>query len=172
MPKLSPDELLSKALHAGFAPGVAVQMVAIALRESGGNADAKFVGPVDDSFGLLQINMLGGLRSARLKQFGLADPSSLFDPDVNMRCGFLIYGRSPRNLSTAWAIDKGIYAARYQVLMGPALKAFYRHQGADPTKPGDQKTTMSESLVAAAVGGFPAPAWLQHLFDEARLGSL
>lgn len=172
MAKLSPDILLSKALHAGFGPGVAVQMVAIALRESGGETSAKFVGPVDDSYGLLQINMLGSLGVQRMKAFGLKTAAELLDADTNFRCGFQIYARQPRNLAIAWAIDRGIYAARYQVLMAPALKAFYKFQGADPTKATDQKTLLTESLVSAAVGAFPPPDWLSHLFDEAHRGAL
>lgn len=106
-----------------FPLGVAIQMTAIALRESGGETAAHAVGPVDDSYGVWQINMLGRLGSTRRKQFGLSADSELLDPFVNVRAARSIWNGDPRNLRIAWAIDRGINAARYQHFMGPAIQA-------------------------------------------------
>jgi hypothetical protein len=42
----------------------------------------------DNSYGLFQINMIGSLGPARLKQFGLKDNKDLFDPYINARIAF------------------------------------------------------------------------------------
>lgn len=39
----------------------------------------------DNSYGLAQINMIGNLGPARLKQFGLKSSSQLFDPATNLK---------------------------------------------------------------------------------------
>jgi hypothetical protein len=42
----------------------------------------------DNSYGLFQINMIGSLGPARLKQFGLKDNKDLFNPYVNAKIAF------------------------------------------------------------------------------------
>jgi hypothetical protein len=42
----------------------------------------------DNSYGLFQINMIGSLGPARLKQFGLKNNKELFDPYVNAKIAF------------------------------------------------------------------------------------
>ena len=42
----------------------------------------------DNSYGLFQINMIGSLGPARLKQFGLKDNKDLFDPYVNAKIAY------------------------------------------------------------------------------------
>jgi hypothetical protein len=89
-------------------------MVAIALRESGGNPDAHNPNPPDDSYGLWQINMLGALGTARLQEFGLATKEQLYDPATNAAAAYRIWGGSDANLSRHWYIDRGMNATRYQ----------------------------------------------------------
>jgi len=60
---------------------------AVGMAESGGNPNA-FNGNAntgDKSYGLFQINMLGYLGPARLKQYNLKSNEELFDPEVNIR---------------------------------------------------------------------------------------
>ncbi len=59
----------------------------IGMAESGGNPRA-FNGNAntgDKSYGLFQINMLGNLGPARLKQYNLSSNEDLFDPETNIR---------------------------------------------------------------------------------------
>jgi len=60
------------------------------MRESGGNPNAyngnSSTG--DRSFGYFQINMLGSLGPARLKQFGLKSEKDLLNPLVNARVAY------------------------------------------------------------------------------------
>jgi len=59
----------------------------IGMGESGGNPRA-FNGNAntgDKSYGLFQINMLGNLGPARLKQYNLSSNEDLFDPETNIR---------------------------------------------------------------------------------------
>jgi len=42
----------------------------------------------DNSYGLFQINMIGSLGPARLKQFGLKDNKDLFNPYVNAKIAY------------------------------------------------------------------------------------
>ena len=65
---------------------------AIALAESGGRASAHNpnTSTGDDSWGLWQINLLGGLRS-RLVKWGLTSPQQLTDPMVNAKAAYSIF---------------------------------------------------------------------------------
>jgi hypothetical protein len=59
----------------------------ISMAESGGNPRA-FNGNArtgDKSYGLFQINMLGSLGPARMREFGLQREDQLFDPMTNIR---------------------------------------------------------------------------------------
>lgn len=116
-------EIYQTARNAGFPPNTAITMTAIALRESGGNPMAYNGTPPDDSFGLWQINMLGSLGTARLQQFGLSDPSQLFDPDTNARAAYQIWGGNDANLSAAWYIDRPVYKERYEQYLPAAQEA-------------------------------------------------
>jgi hypothetical protein len=88
---LSKAELGSLASGAGFKGDEIPVIVAIALAESGGNPKAHNATPPDDSYGLLQINMLGALGPARRKQYGLSTNTALYDPATNFRVGYGIY---------------------------------------------------------------------------------
>jgi hypothetical protein len=59
--------------------------VAIAMAESGGSIRAHNQQGNDDSYGLWQINMKGGLGPARRAQFGIANNEQLFDPRTNAK---------------------------------------------------------------------------------------
>jgi hypothetical protein len=63
---------------------------AIAMAESSGNARAHNPnsGTGDNSYGLFQINMLGGMGPERRKKYGLSSNEELFDPYVNARIAY------------------------------------------------------------------------------------
>lgn len=76
---------------------------AIALAESGGDQNAHNPRPPDNSYGLMQINMIGSMGPARRKQYNLKNNEQLFDPDTNMDVAYAIYkadGYSFRQWST------------------------------------------------------------------------
>jgi hypothetical protein len=121
---MSPSDIYQLALGAGFPPDTAVQMTAIALRESGGNPTAYNGSPPDDSYGLWQINMFGYLGPARLSQFGLSDKTQLFDPSTNAMAAYSIWGGNDNNLNIAWAInDRGSNQRKYQSYLPIAQNA-------------------------------------------------
>jgi murein DD-endopeptidase MepM/ murein hydrolase activator NlpD len=77
---------LMKMLHANGFRGKALQTAfAIALAESGGRTHAHNGRGPDDSYGVFQINMIGGLGPARRKKFGLRSNTDLYDPNTNIK---------------------------------------------------------------------------------------
>lgn len=123
---LTPPQILAVAMQAGFPRTVAVSMVAIALRESGGDAEA-FNGDSatgDLSYGLWQINLLG-TPLARFQQLGLAapTPAALFDPLTNAKAAFILWAGNNANLRVAWYIDKAGYQERYEAHLPEAQRA-------------------------------------------------
>lgn len=84
--------VLQAAYDAGFRGDDLITAAGIAYVESGykpaahnGNTNTG-----DNSWGLWQINVLGGMRS-RLDRLGLSDPSELADPATNARAAFMLY---------------------------------------------------------------------------------
>lgn len=114
--RLTIPQLYDLALSAGFPPATAEKMVAIALRESGGNPNAFNGVPPDESYGLWQINMLNA--PERLKLFDIADAKELFIPEINARAAFRLWAGKDSNLARHWATElyghKYQYAERYQ----------------------------------------------------------
>lgn len=83
--KLSIGTLVGLAKAAGFNDRDARIMAAIAMAESGGNSTAHNPNAAtgDNSYGLWQINMLGGMGPERRRQFGIGSNAQLFDPATN-----------------------------------------------------------------------------------------
>jgi len=127
MAKLSALQIYDVARAAGFPPTTAVKMVAIALRESGGNTLAHNGTPPDDSYGLWQLNMLGKLLPERLRLFGISSPQELYDPAVNARAARVLWGGNDANLARHWYIDRNTaaipYKDRYEAGLPAALAA-------------------------------------------------
>lgn len=101
--QLTMEQLVGLAKGAGFSDKEAVTMAAIAMAESGGNSNARNFTPPDKSYGLWQINMIGGLGPARLKEFGLSSEDQLFDPVTNAKAAYAI--RKSQGLG-AWTVYK------------------------------------------------------------------
>lgn len=86
----------------------------ISMAESGGDPRA-FNGNArtgDKSYGLFQINMLGNLGPARLREFGISSNEQLFDPATNIRA-MLKVSNNCRSW-TPWSVYKnGRYRTYY-----------------------------------------------------------
>ena len=106
---LSGQEVARMAYQAGFRGDDLVKVVAISKRESNWRPDAfnGNAGTGDRSFGLMQINMLGDLGPARLRQFGLTNNEQLLDPQANLDAAFRMYTDSGGSLR-AWGGYKGL----------------------------------------------------------------
>ena len=147
--QLTIEQLVGLAKGAGFSADEAVIMAAIAMGESGGNSTRTNFVPPDKSYGLWQINMIGGLGPARLKEFGLSSENQLLDPVTNAKAAYAI--RKSQGLS-AWTVYKaGIYKnfmAQAQAAKGaPSLatspvagmaKGFDGYITGDPSSPNYQ----------------------------------
>jgi hypothetical protein len=90
---LSTQQIAQGLRNAGFAEDVIPTMTAVTMAESGGNpyAHNPNAGTGDNSYGLLQINMLGGMGPERRKWFGLNNDDQLFDPATNFKAAKQIY---------------------------------------------------------------------------------
>jgi len=92
--QLGVGNLVALARSAGFRGQDAAIMAAIAMAESSGRSSAHNQNPRtgDNSYGLWQINMLGGMGPARRRQFGIGSNDALFDPAVNANAARQVYG--------------------------------------------------------------------------------
>jgi hypothetical protein len=87
-------DLMSLIHEAGFRGQAANIMYGIVMAESGGNTRAHNTNARngDNSYGLAQINMLGSMGPARLKEYGLSSPNDLFDPLTNLKVAYKMSG--------------------------------------------------------------------------------
>ena len=102
---MDPRSIAQMLLKRGFKKEDIWKMLAISHRESRWIPSVRNVGPVDDSYGLFQINMKGNLGEARRKYFGIAEDSELFDPTTNVKAARITYGGgnlSPWNVKGDW----------------------------------------------------------------------
>jgi hypothetical protein len=90
---LSPAQIAEYAHDAGFRGQDLTVAVAVALAESGGDPKAHNPVPPDDSYGLWQINMHGGLGPDRRDEFDLDSNRELFDPEENAQAAWEISGK-------------------------------------------------------------------------------
>lgn len=85
---LPPSTIRAYARRAGFTPDQGRTVVAVALAESGGRPCAHNPVPPDDSYCLMQVNMLGPLGPARRDRYHLARNADLYDPATCMRVAY------------------------------------------------------------------------------------
>lgn len=92
---LSPSEIAYIVQGGGWSHSGddAVIAVAVALAESGGNANAHNPVPPDDSYGLWQINMYSTLGAERFKKYGyiISKKEDLYDPRKNASMAYAIW---------------------------------------------------------------------------------
>lgn len=105
---LSGADVAKLAYNAGFRGEDLAKVVAISFRESRWKPGAYNPNRAtkDDSYGLMQINMLGDLGPARLEQFGISKYEDLYDPQTNMNAAYVLYQRSGNTLHP-WGGYKG-----------------------------------------------------------------
>ncbi len=105
MARLKFDELELLARRAGFDSKVSPTMAAIALAESGGDpmAHNPNASTGDNSYGLMQINMLGAMGPERRAAFNLQSNEELFDPVTNFKAAKDIYDSQGLN---AWSVHR------------------------------------------------------------------
>jgi hypothetical protein len=89
---LSYSQLEGLWIQAGGSAATAPIAAAIALAESAGNPSSYNgnAGTGDNSYGLWQINMIGSMGPARLKEFGLTSNTQLFDPLTNAKAALKV----------------------------------------------------------------------------------
>ena len=91
---LSPEQVAILAKQAGFADSDLAKVVAIAGAESGFRVGAHNDVAPDNSYGLMQINMIGALGPERISafsKFGVSSNEDLFDPLKNLQAAKKIY---------------------------------------------------------------------------------
>ncbi len=88
--RLAPGRIYAYSRRAGFSHSEAVTATAIALAESGGRPRAHNPNPPDDSYCLMQINMLGRLGPQRRARYRLRSNTDLYDPATCMRVAYAI----------------------------------------------------------------------------------
>lgn len=149
-PVLTADQIYTVARQAGFPASTAVQMTAIALRESGGCPSAHYQGnPVgaEDSYGLWQINVQGN--PGILTQLGI-QATDLYDPATNAAAAFLLWGGNDNNLNVAWSIGRGgYYTSQYQANL-PAAQA--AADAVEPTLSGSSAPSVASSASSGTSG--------------------
>lgn len=112
-----PNPLNNKAVanllrQAGFDEATIPRMVGIANAESSLNPRAHNPNAAtgDNSYGLFQINMLGGMGNERRKNLGLASNEELFDPLTNAKAAKAIYDQQGLG---AWSVHRSGAADKF-----------------------------------------------------------
>ena len=103
MGRLNFGQMEALMREGGFSPEISPIMAAIGLAESGGNpyAHNPNASTGDNSYGLLQVNMLGRMGPERRREFGITSNQALFDPLTNVRAAKKIYDSQGLN---AWSV--------------------------------------------------------------------
>ena len=117
--QLSIGTLVGLAKSAGFNDKDARIMAAIAMAESGGGSGKlnNNASTGDLSYGLWQINMLGGMGPSRRRQFGIGNNDQLFDPATNALAARQVYQSQGFG---AWSVFK---SGAYKAFMPGAVAA-------------------------------------------------
>lgn len=104
-------QLTALAQQVGFTAQQARVMAAIAMGESGGRAKTlnnnQRTG--DLSYGLWQINMLGGMGPERRKMLGLRSNADLYDPLTNARAAFALFQQAGNSFRPWSVFNSGAY---------------------------------------------------------------
>ena len=104
----SQGEIETLAVQGGFSQEEAPLVAKIAMGESSGDPTAFNGEGRDQSYGLMQINMLGEMGPERRSQFGISSNEELNDPLTNMKAAHAIYKQQGWG---AWgAYTNGSYA--------------------------------------------------------------
>jgi len=92
--KYTQKEIYDMLLEGGFKEDDAKIMAAVAMAESGGDSEAlNDDGKKDLSYGLFQINMIGGIGPERRDLYNLDSNNNLYDPMTNIRVAKEIFDK-------------------------------------------------------------------------------
>lgn len=127
---LTPGQIGGYAASAGCPQSTLPLAIAIALGESSGNTQAHNPVGADDSYGLWQINMRGGLGPARKAQYGFSNNTDLYDPSLNARIMFDL-----SNGCTSWTPWGAYTDGGYRRYLAQAQTAVPDFGPADTTAP-------------------------------------
>lgn len=118
------NKLLDLLYQAGFRGQGLNIAYAVAMAESSGNARAHNPNAAtgDNSYGLFQINMLGGMGPARRQAYGLSSNDDLFDPLTNAKVAY----KMSRG-GTKWTDWSTYNHNDYQKYMGGSQTASVTH---------------------------------------------
>lgn len=109
---MTAQQIYDLARRVGFPASSARKVVAIAKKESAFNPNAFNGVGRDQSYGLMQINMINALGPERRALWGLATNEQLFDPETNLRAAFSLWNGNDANFDRHWFIgsyDKAKY---------------------------------------------------------------
>lgn len=148
MATLRDGQLVSLLRKAGFQGEGLKTMYGIVHRESGANPRA-FNGnrkTGDRSYGLAQINMLGDMGKARMRQFRLSSYDDLFDPLTNLKAAYRM-SKGGKDFG-AWGIGANAYRSgagydtikKYVDAFPKATRDLELEPTGTPDKPGKIRT--------------------------------
>jgi lysozyme-like protein len=105
---LTAEQIAQHAYDAGFRGDALATSVAVALAESSGNPRSHNDQGDDDSYGLWQINMIGGMGPDRRKQFDLESNKDLLDPAENAKAAYAL-SKNGEDFEPWTTYDDGTY---------------------------------------------------------------
>ena len=129
MSTLTAEQIARHAYQAGFRGDGLTVAVAVALAESAGDPRAHNGTPPDNSYGLWQINMYGGLGPERRRLYDLDSNRELFDPEVNAEVANDI-SNDGRDFTPWTTYTSGLYR-RFLDRARRAAREVSRHGGHD-----------------------------------------
>lgn len=164
MATLTASQIASLLRQQGVSADKIPTMTAISLAESSGNPRAfnPNASTGDKSYGLFQVNMLGGLGPERMKQFGLKKEEELFDPAVNARAAKKIL--ESQGLG-AWSVYKG---GQYKQYLPEAQKAFSSlgQQQSQIPQAATQQTLPGRTINNYFIGGLPVQEGYENAYAK------
>lgn len=168
--------LMSILKQAGFSGNGLKMAYAICMAESSGHANSHNTnsGTGDNSYGLFQINMLGGMGPERRAQYGLSSNDDLFDPLTNAKVAFKM-SHGGTNW-TPWSTYKSGAYKDYYGGSGATVSGGNKYSsgggggsaGVDPGQPKSRGETAEDYGYVESL--FDAVPELKKKFDQAVKG--
>jgi cell wall-associated NlpC family hydrolase len=164
MPVLTHDDVYRLVVQQGGTPDEAAFLAAVAGPESTVNGtpyttDAHNDKAPDNSYGLLQINMLGRMGEERAKEYGLSSYDDLYDPATNIRAGLSILRSQGKS---AWSTYTSGAYKKYDTSYSGDTTAGATNAPTETTAPATKKNpgdTLESRLLTinSVLGGAPGP---------------
>jgi hypothetical protein len=141
---LSVAEMVKLAKQAGFSDQEAVIMGAIGAAESSGNPKAHNPVGRDNSYGLWQINMLGGMGPERRNQFGIENNEQLWDPNINAKAARKVWEQQGFG---AWSVYTNGAYKQYLGTAQESLKSGGENTNVEASKEEDGKVVNKPGIM-------------------------